>query len=104
MENRGVLRAWVVRPAGPVLYFRLGAAADFAPLAAALAETKTLLLSPDGALATIPWGLLPDGERPARDEALAAAAPGVDRGPAPRFLLERMPPSPFKVGKAVRLS
>ena len=32
------------------------------PLAAALEGTKTLYLSPDGVLATIPWGLLPDGE------------------------------------------
>jgi len=32
------------------------------PLAAALEGTKTLFLSPDGALATVPWGLLPDGD------------------------------------------
>ncbi len=32
------------------------------PLAAALEGTKTLYLSPDGVLATIPWGLLPDGD------------------------------------------
>ena len=32
------------------------------PLAAALEGTKTLYLSPDGVLATVPWGLLPDGD------------------------------------------
>lgn len=32
------------------------------PLAAALEDAKTLYVSPDGVLATIPWGLLPDGE------------------------------------------
>ncbi len=33
------------------------------PLAAALANAKRLYISPDGVLATIPWGLLPDGEK-----------------------------------------
>ncbi len=32
------------------------------PLAAALKDAKALYVSPDGVLATIPWGLLPDGE------------------------------------------
>ncbi len=43
-------------------------------LKAALDGTRTLYLSPDGALATIPWGLLPDGD--AKDR---------------RLLVERLP-------------
>ncbi len=43
--------------AGSALVQKLGPS-----LTAALEGTKTLYLSPDGALATIPWGLLPDGD------------------------------------------
>ena len=47
--------AW--KEAGDALYGRLEK-----PLAAALDGARALCVSPDGALATIPWGLLPEGE------------------------------------------
>ncbi len=53
-------------------------------LTAALDGTKTLYVSPDGALATIPWGLLPS---------FAGVSEGKPDGSAKdrRFLIERLP-------------
>lgn len=58
-----------------------------APLASALAGTHELYLSPDGALATVPLGLLPDISNARAD----GATPSGTAGPGPRFLLERIP-------------